>query len=222
MAKTQNIRWMPKAEFARLAGRSKAAITTITKTGRRLSHAVKGTKVDMHDPEVAAYLAEALARATTSAPGVPLPDGKKLGKWLEAIAEDPQVGLTAEEFEALTMREVAMRYGTLPSCKAAVDILKGLTAVKNQDVIRDERRGLLVRRSMVEGALLSLVDLAFKRIVEEMPLALAAQCVAIVRANGDTVLSDVTEAIQGEASRTLKACKVSLTDQFDKLDAPGK
>ena len=54
------------------------------------------------------------------------------------------------------------------------------------------------------------MDLAFKRIVEELPLAVAPQVVAIVKAGGPGLLQDVTEAVRGEGSRNLKACKAEL------------
>ena len=217
MAKSQNIRLLTRSEFARRVGRSLPTVSAQFKAGGKLAHGLHRNKIDTHHPDVAAYMEKCAATPTGTTPGVPVASTKRAGKWVEAIAADPQVGLSAGEFEALTMREVAMRFGTLPACKAAVDILKSLTVVKNQDVTREAKRGELVRRDMVEGSLVSIVDLAFRRIVEENPLALAPKVVAMVKAGGDGVVQDVTEAIRGESSRTLKACKAELLKQIDGL-----
>ena len=75
---------------------------------------------------------------------------------------------------------------------------------------------------MVEGVLVPIVDLAFKRIVEEMPLALSAQVVAIVKAGGEGMAQDVAEVIKGEGSRNLKACKAELLKQLAAVKTTGK
>ena len=136
-------------------------------------------------------------RAPPEAPTAPLPDN---------IA-----GYAIEELEHLTVREVVMRYGSLDGFKRFVDSLKGIAEYKYREIRIQQQRGDLVERDRVAGAVFPLIDLAFSRLVSDVPDALAQLIVARVESGGDDTVRDVQQLIRDANSRALKDAKTSIS-----------
>ncbi len=71
---------------------------------------------------------------------------------------------------------------------------------------------------MLTGTLLPLVELAFRRLVSEAPIALTDQIIARVLTGGDDLRSDVEALIRLENSGILTDCRDKLVTEFERVD----
>lgn len=126
---------------------------------------------------------------------------------------------------AMTLREVAERFGSLPALAVSVKVMKDFAAMRNTEGLAEQRRGTLVSRDAVTGTLIPLVDLAFRRLVTEAPGALTQQIIARVLhagKNSGDLHTDVEGLIRGENSKILKACKARLTKAMPGVQGEGE
>lgn len=120
---------------------------------------------------------------------------------------------------AMTLREVAERFGSLPALAVAVKVMKDFASMRNTEGLAEQRRGTLISRDAVTGTVLPLVDLAFRRLVTEAPGALTQQIIARVLhagKNSGDLHTDVEGLIRNENSKILKACKARITKAMPK------
>lgn len=130
-----------------------------------------------------------------------------------------------EDLGALTLREVLDRWGTLRGLADGVKALKDFADMKNKESAAAQRRGQLVDRSLVSAVLVPLIDLAFRRLVTEMPVALGEQIIARVMAGGEDLRLDVEALIRRETSGILTDCRDGVALELQKVEglpAPSK
>tara|TARA_R110000765_G_scaffold147569_1_gene250147 strand:- start:1001 stop:1717 length:717 start_codon:yes stop_codon:yes gene_type:complete len=118
---------------------------------------------------------------------------------------------------SMTLREIVERFGSLPNLKDAVKAMANFADMRNKEGLAAKRRGELVSRDVLTGTLLPLVELAFRRLVSEAPVALTDQIVARVLAGGDDLRSDVEALIRLENSGILTDCKEKLVLEFERV-----
>ena len=120
---------------------------------------------------------------------------------------------------SMTLREIVERFGSLPNLKDAVKAMANFADMRNKEGLASKRRGELVSRDVLTGTLLPLVELAFRRLVSEAPVALTDQIIARVLAGGDDLRSDVEALIRLENSGILTDCKEKLVLEFERVGA---
>lgn len=104
-----------------------------------------------------------------------------------------------------------MRYGSVDGFKRFVDSLKNIADYKFRELRIRQQRGDLVSRDLVSGAVFPLIDVAFQRLVSDVPAAVTQQVVARVESGGDDVAADVEKIIRDANSRVLKNAKESIS-----------
>lgn len=124
-----------------------------------------------------------------------------------------------EELENLTVREVVMRYGSIDGFKRFVDSLKTIADFKFREVRNEQQRGELIDRKRVAGAVFPLIDLAYARLVSDVPASLAQLVVARVQSGGDEVVREVEDMIREANSKVLKGTKTAITQTGVVTDA---
>jgi hypothetical protein len=217
-------RIITKAELSRWANVSRMAATKIA--AGQLADAVVDGKIDANHPLVREWLAlhgchelpptstpqHAKAAEPTAKPSRRPAAKPKAAEQPSAVATLPtQIsGYAIEELEHLTVREVVMRYGSLDGFKRFVDSLKGIAEYKFRELKIQQQRGELVDRDRVAGTVFPLLDLAFARLVSDVPDALAHMIVARVESGGAETVMDVQKLIRDANSRVLKDAKASL------------
>ena len=120
-------------------------------------------------------------------------------------------GYDIEDLEGLTVRQVVMRYGSVDGFKRFVDSLKSIADYKFRELRIKQHRGDLIERDLVAGAVFPLIDVAFQRLVSDVPSAVTQQVVARVESGGEDVVADVEKIIRDANSRVLKNAKESVT-----------
>jgi hypothetical protein len=121
------------------------------------------------------------------------------------------------ELGDLTLREVADRFGTLMAFRDVVKALSLHADMRNKEGIAAKRRGELISRDIFSNTLVPLVDMAFKRLVNEAPQALTEQIIARVLAGGDDLKVDVEALIRQENSGILTDCRTTMVSELEKF-----
>lgn len=114
-----------------------------------------------------------------------------------------------EHLENLTIREVVMRYGSVDGFKRFVDILKSISEFKYKELRAKQQRGDLVDRQKVAGLVFPMIDVAFSRLVTDVPVAVSKSVIARVQSGGPGTHTDVQKIIRDANSRVLKSVKQS-------------
>ena len=119
---------------------------------------------------------------------------------------------------AMTLRELVGKFGNLAAVREGVRALKDFADMQVKQQLAATRRRDLVDRRAVEVVFVPLVDLAFKRLIGEMPVALRQQIVARVLAGGDDLATDVEELIRRETGNILEDCKAAVLDELARME----
>jgi hypothetical protein len=143
--------------------------------------------------------------ALVAAVQVPEPETSAPGEMPRDIA-----GYPFEELEDLTIRELVMRHGSVDGFKRFVDSLKAIADYKYRELRTQQQRGLLIERERVAGAVFPLIDLAFSRLVSDVPASLAQLVVARVQSGGPEIVREVEQMIRDANSKVLKGTKVAI------------
>lgn len=206
-------RIISKAELSRWAGVSRAAVTKACKIN--LSDAVLPSGVDVTHPLVRDWLrghgvdtlpeVSAAAKQKTRKAPVRKPQPKRI---VPQAAPPPAVH-DLEHLEDLTIREVVMRYGSVDGFKRFVDSLKSISEYKYKELRAKQQRGDLVERHKVAGLVFPMIDVAFSRLVTDVPVAVSKSVVARVQSGGPETYTDVQKIIRDANSRVLKNVKQS-------------
>lgn len=114
-----------------------------------------------------------------------------------------------EHLEHLTVREVVMRYGSVDGFKRFVDILKSISEFKYKELRAKQQRRDLVDREKVAGLVFPLIDVAFSRLVTDVPESVSKLVIARVESGGPDTGTDVQKIIRDANSRVLKNVKQS-------------
>ncbi len=211
-------RIVSKAELARWGGVSRQAVAKLCKPGALLYDATTAKGVDVEHPLVVEWLSghgvdeipENGAQAKPKADRPPTPTPKK------PPAADPPPTVPAapdgvEDLENMTVREVVMRYGSVDGFKRFVESLKNIAEYKHRELRVRQQRGELIERDKVAGVVFPLVEVAFTRLVSDVPEAVSKQVIARVESGGPDTTADVVALIRDANSRVLKNLKQSVT-----------
>jgi len=228
---------MTKNAFAKLSGRSRQAISKATKKGGPLAPAMSGKKINASHQAAKDYLKKSeidkknetppapkkktakkkAAKKKTTPPRQKGPDSKK-SAGAAGLYIDPEKILNGEidELQDLTLKEIATRYGGVPGFKGYIDALRGIADYQNKAIKAKQKRAELVDRVVVEAIAFGLLDLAFKRLVNEMPGSLSQQIIATVKSakKKKNVAFKVEEIIRQAASRIIKDCKTEIKSRI--------
>lgn len=212
-------RIISKAELSRWAGVSRAAVTKACKSF--LSDAVLPSGVDVTHPLVRDWLrghgvdtlpeVSAAAKQKGSKRTRKAPARKPQPKQSVAQPTPPPAVHDLEHLEDLTIREVVMRYGSVDGFKRFVDSLKSISEYKYKELRAKQQRGDLVERHKVAGLVFPMIDVAFSRLVTDVPVAVSKSVVARVQSGGPETYTDVQKIIRDANSRVLKNVKQSAT-----------
>lgn len=114
-----------------------------------------------------------------------------------------------EHLEDLTVREVVMRYGSVDGFKRFVDSLKSISEFKYKELRAKQQRGDLIEREKVAGLVFPMIDVAFSRLVTDVPDSVTKLVIARVESGGADTAADVQKIIRDANSRVLKNVKQS-------------
>jgi hypothetical protein len=113
-------------------------------------------------------------------------------------------------FADLTLRTLIEKFGT------DVRLNDWLKATKTIEEIADKRtknsvaRGELIERDFIAGQIFALLDVAFKRLVSEVPKTVAGEVVALAENGGDDVMIEVERTIRASNGDAIKATKAAI------------
>jgi len=116
-------------------------------------------------------------------------------------------GYPVEQLADLTVREVVMRYGSIDGFKRFVDSLKTIAEYNYKQLAIKEKRGELVDRDLVQRVMIFALDVAFKRLVSDVPSNIANQVVAVVESKTDNAINEVEKIYRDATSSILKNVK---------------
>ena len=115
-----------------------------------------------------------------------------------------------EDLENLTIREVVMRHGSIDGFKRFVESLKNIAEYKYREMRVQQQRGDLIERDKVSGQVFPLIDVAFSRLVSDVPASVSKLVVARAESGGPDTVRDVQGIIRDANSRVLKNVKTAL------------
>ena len=217
-----------KAALSRLAGTSRMAVTKAAKGP--LADAVVGKKINVAHPLVIEWLSSKGVTETAAAAVEPAAKKKtkKKSKKKTTAKKDPKPkpkpaaatppnptpitvgGYDIDGLEDLTLREIVMRYGSIDGFKRYVESLKSISDFNLRDMKMKVHRGELIQRDLVVGTLIPLIDVAYQRLVSDVPAAITQQIIARVESGGEDMIGDSEKIIRDAVSRVLKNTKSSI------------
>jgi hypothetical protein len=217
------MRVISKAELSRWAGVSRQAVTKACKPGAPLYDATHAKGVDAEHPIVREWLASHGVHEPPG-PGSDKPKPKRQRKIPDEPPPEPaktarilppaQTGATPYEIkdlEHLTVREVVMSYGSVDGFKRFVESLKNIAEYKHRELRVRQQRGDLIERKDVAGLVFPMIEVAFARLVTDVPESVSKMVVARVEAGGPETSADVTQLIRNANSQVLKNLKHSAS-----------
>lgn len=121
---------------------------------------------------------------------------------------------TLKELEHLTVREVVMHWGSIAEFTVYVQALKNIADYQHREIKVGIQRGELVPRKRFEKEFFPILDLAFRRLLTDMPESLSRTVIGRVESGGPETVIDVQQMIHDEAQKIIK----NLKTQMLKLD----
>lgn len=202
-------RIISKAELARWAAVARSTATRAC-AGPLLDATVE-TGIDVEHPLAREWLRTHDVHELPVDEGPAAPAAKKTSpkKPSPPRREAPPAAHDLEHLEDLTIREVVMRYGSVDGFKRFVDSLKSISEFKYKELRAKQQRGDLVDRQKVAALVFPMIDVAFSRLVTDVPVAVSKTVVARVQSGGPETYADVQKIIRDANSRVLKNVKQS-------------
>lgn len=128
------------------------------------------------------------------------------------VLRKPDDSWNKDELENLTLRQILQRFGSVPGFKQYVDSLRAIAEYQQRDLRVQQARGTLIDRDFVEYKLFAMVDLAFQRLLTDMPDSLGKQIVSRVQSGGDNLAIEVQNMIKERVSQILEDMKRSIKE----------
>ena len=224
-----------RADFARLTGKSRAAITKLTKG--KLAPAMVGDRVDVSHPAAAAYLqanggAAPSAQATSkgkpsrSAPAppaqpkrrptkVPAPPPKTRGRKDEAPAPPqrrpaPDVDKVtgySDDLADWTLAEIVAEFGTLRAYKDALEAHEKLERAKKYRLDNEQTEGNLIERERVRTHVLGFIEASHQRILGDAPKTISRRLLALAKSG--TSVEECEKFVRDTLSAILRTARDS-------------
>ena len=208
-----------RARFARLAGVSRPSVTKACKNG--LKDAVVGKRIDLTHPAARQYLADKGVDATTVRPAASrIPRGGEGGPGKsEAAGTDWGPG-NVEDLLGLTFREIAVRYGTVPGFTDWLNARKKVADIRRLELRNAESEGRVIQRDLVRTHVFGYLDAMNRRLLRDLPPALAPQLLTLARTNASA--EDFKKEIRARISHQLRNAKHDVTRRLSsqKEDSP--
>ncbi|MCP4599575.1 MAG: hypothetical protein GY847_03380 [Proteobacteria bacterium] len=176
---------------------------------------VKG-KIDTDHPEVQEYIQmrETKLKNLKTKPNTAEPV-KTSNFVAPAVPENAPKPKLPEELANLTLQEIVDLYGHLPSFKSYVSSLTALETLKQKNTRMRQDRGMLIDKKREGRALFEILEMLFKRLVDEIPKTGIRRIISVVkRADGDSEL-DATKIYQEMNGRALKTCKNDILSRLE-------
>jgi len=211
-----------RAEIARLAGVSGPALSKASRG--RLKDAMVGKKMDAEHPLVVAYIDEKRSQQEDGTlenyrDAAKTRDAAKRKKGKPSVSvPEPMPTDEIQDLEQLTVQQVVARYGSSAKFKTYVDALKSLADYKNKELLTRTRRMELIEKATTASTLFSIVDLAFRRLVTDIPDGMVQQVIARVQSGGGHLEKDVRALIQEPISKVLKDAKTEITKKLKEVE----
>lgn len=208
------MRPVSRAEFARIAGVSSAAITNAAK--RKLAPACVADRIDLDHPAARKYLGKRGRTAPPELVDPEPPDDDDTSEDLDADADadltDPEdsddpdpneptwrrrhstrssevpIEFTAEfyKYADLSLREVVEKFGAIRGLKDSVDALKKIEDTRGRRLANDELEGHLVSREAVKTHIVGAMHSAFERLLRDAPRTVVARVGPMAKAGETT------------------------------------
>lgn len=221
-----------KAQFARMAGVSGAAITKAVGT-KRLNHAVVGKRIDASHADAVAYLdAQGRGGLDVTAPSlgsetdiistkVPerSPDTRGAGVKKEKKKHEgelsPDADLPGEIYDLLDLsfREILDRYGTEARFVDVLSAGQKVESIKSSRVKTAQSEGKLISRVLVKNGVIDVFNSAHLRLMKDGAKSIAAGAISKhssgasateVEAYVSDILGSFIKPIKSKIVRTLK------------------
>ena len=219
------------AEFARMAGVSRMAISGKIKNGTLILNS--GGKLDTDNPLNRAYLekhrekqkaalqAKELERTFNqaaeeikkqpSATAFPLPEQKN--KQLE----QNQTQNKAATMLNMTIGELIKHYGDIKGIGDYAKILRDLTAADEREQKTQERRMLQIPKDFVVARLFSFVDQLMNKLLD-VPEAVSDQVIALALSSDEgTRRQEVINVLSDNLTRCIAGCKEHIISELNSL-----
>jgi hypothetical protein len=197
-------RLVSKAELARLAGVSRAAISKAS--GKQLAPALVGDRVDLDHVATKRYLAGRDEAQTDR-------DESDAGPTRAPTALPQDSGESAEDVESfldLTLRQITDRFPTETQFKDYLDARKKIADIREKELKNEETEGLLIPREGVKQHVFSALNEANIRLVRDVPKSIANRAIAAVK-SGSSV-EEVERMVRDSIASVLKTLKKRSTD----------
>ncbi len=201
--------WNTQTKISIILGVSRQAIQKLCKG--KFKPAVKDGKVNLWHPIVQQHKAELESkRASKSGP-----KQKKETKSTKVTArtqtengtvQEFQTEVSFDEIENLTIKQVVEKYGGILGFKNYVDVMDKMAAWKNREQKYQKDRKKLVELNPVAQSLFSIINIAFKRILEYPP-TVTDQLFAMALSGKKTARIDALTLQEQTLSKILKSVK---------------
>jgi len=222
--KKNNPDLLNKEETAKFLGIDHSVLCRYCKV--KFQAALVGKLINIKHPSIIEYMEARAGRMAATGDTPPPYIAKKAAKDnsqehqpdYEYKPESPiKVGdISFDKIENLTVKEVVHKYGTMAGFKNYLDALKVMADWKNKELKFLEARVELVKINPFTNSIFSLIDLAFKRIVNEFPNSIAPQLKAIIKVGKDDSLIQMAKLMEKELSQILKNCKSKVIKDINK------
>jgi hypothetical protein len=234
-------RLVGKAEFGKLAGVSKPAISKALRG--ELRAALVGDRIDANHAAARAYLGKRgkslpPAAAPTSPPkrrpraaaaptdpaestesAQPEPTGRRRRRGLPAPRVERVEQLAEiEEYAELTIRELVERWGTVRTYVDLLGALKTIEDIRKTQLHNEETEGSLISRDLVRTHLFGLVDAVFKRLLSDVPRTIAGRVLALAKSSG--TLEEAEKVVREQISSQLAPMKATALRVLREPPAP--
>jgi len=196
-------RLVSKAEFADLAGVTRAAITKAI--GKRLAPAMVGDRIDLDHLAAKRYFAGRDAAMTNGADSATVAPKTRT----EPRREAPE-GEAIEGFLDMTLREITDRFPTDTAFKDYLDQRKKIAEIREKELKNSETDGRLIPRDGVKVHVFAAIDEANLRLVRDVPKAIAGKALAAAKSGAQ--VEEIERLSRDAISSVLKLLKKRSTD----------
>lgn len=203
-----------KSEFARRAGITRQAASKLFGEGKPLWPAVIDGQVDIDAPEVRAYAKQRGKNLTAPEKVMTVNRGGRKKADRAAVTDEmiatgqnglPRANSDVVDFESMPLRELREIFATDTRFKDWMAGLKNLTDIKAKELALEERAGKLVDRNLMLVGVFEPFDSSFRKMLNDAPRAIAAQCVAMVKAGADE--AEIEEIVRDQISSHIAPAK---------------
>jgi hypothetical protein len=198
-------------EYARMAGVSRSAMTKLKKG--RLKNAYVKDKVDINHSDALDYLVEkknegeeARKKYSPHKESTVFPGSKGSTKKPPSSSSNT-LPVLDKEYQDYTLREIALRFASLPQFQDHIKTLKTIASFNLQEQRLRQERGKLISAKLVNDNVFALLDLTFERLVQEVPKGLAVTILSLARLNKENSMQEIAKKIRETNSQVLLDCK---------------